>query len=105
MGGQAIDDALPMFKIPLDVNGVLATTPRPRGGDWLEDDVRRWGLHGVGIIVSLPVPDLGVPADAAGFIERVHALAGRLCDGASIAVHCRQSVGRSGLLSVSIAIA
>lgn len=122
-----------MFKIPLDVNGVLAITPRPRGGDWLEDDVRRWSLHGVGIIVSLlnddengelaleqeaslcraigidfvslPVPDLGVPSDAAAFIARVHALAARLRDGASVAVHCRQSVGRSGLLSVSIAVA
>lgn len=55
--------------------------------------------------VSIPVADLGTPADGEEFVRAVHALAHRIRAGASVAVHCRQSVGRSGLLAVSIALA
>ena len=55
--------------------------------------------------VSIPVPDLGAPSDGEKFVQAVHALANRVRAGANIAVHCRQSVGRSGMLAVSIAVA
>lgn len=55
--------------------------------------------------VSLPVPDLGVPRDSQAFVQIVHALAERIRGGASVAVHCRQSVGRSGTLAVFIVVA
>ena len=32
--------------------GRLAIVPRPRGGDWLEDEVRAWREAGVDIVVS-----------------------------------------------------
>lgn len=122
-----------MYKIPLEVPGSLSITPRPRGGDWLEDDISRLARSGVdtlvslltreeevelgladeaalcadrGIeLVSLPVPDLGVPANSSGFVQVVLDLASALRAGRHVAVHCRQSVGRSGLLAVSIALA
>ena len=37
--------------------GKLAIVPRPRGGDWLEDEVRKWRLAGVSVAVSLLTND------------------------------------------------
>jgi protein-tyrosine phosphatase len=121
------------FRIPLDVPGTLAITPRPRGGDWLRDDIQRLGTQGVSMLVSLltrreqqelgledepavcaacgvefvsvPVADLGVPENARSFTALVARLATALQAKGFVAVHCRQSVGRSGLLATSIAVA
>ena len=117
----------------MEGSGSLYITPRPRGGDWLEDDVRVLGRHGVGIavsllredeqvalgleheaaacarqnieFVSLPVEDRSAPDDAGEFIQAVHRLTQLVREGRIIAIHCRQSVGRAGLLAVSIAVA
>jgi protein-tyrosine phosphatase len=122
-----------IFPIPIAVAGSLAIVARPRGGDWLDDDIRRFLDHEIQVVVSLlcdserielaleeeaaaclrhhiefislPVPDLGAPADTGQFVEAVHRLATLIRDGTRIAVHCRQSVGRSGLLAASIAMA
>ena len=37
--------------------GRLAISARPRGGDWLEDEVKGWRQAGFDIIVSLLTPD------------------------------------------------
>ena len=37
--------------------GKLAILPRPRGGDWLEDEVRGWRAAGVDVVVSLLTSD------------------------------------------------
>ena len=99
----------------------------------MEDDVAALAQHGIDVLVSLlgedeeielgleheasvcsrhnieflalPVPDLGKPIDSDAFIQSVHRLAVSARGGRSIAVHCRQSVGRSGLLAVSIVLA
>lgn len=122
-----------MFRLPLDGAGSLYITTRPRGGDWLENDLRALARQRVDVLVSLlckdeqselgldheaaecanhkieflslPVADLGVPVDSGAFIVAVHRLAQLVRDGRNVAVHCRQSIGRSGLLAVSIAIA
>lgn len=122
-----------VFEIPLGLPGPLAITPRPRGGDWLEVDIAALSARGVNVLVSLlehdeaselgleqevavcaacgieflslPVPDLGTPHDSTAFIAAARDLARLLRGGKSIAAHCRQSVGRSGLLTVSVALA
>src|SRR3954449_8644872 len=33
--------------------GRLAIMPRPRGGDWLEDEIQSWRRSGVDVVVSL----------------------------------------------------
>ena len=33
--------------------GRLAIVPRPRGGDWLEEEVRSWQEAGLDVVVSL----------------------------------------------------
>ena len=37
--------------------GRLAIVPRPRGGDWLEDEVRSWRDAGLDVVVSLLTPE------------------------------------------------
>ena len=92
-----------IFEIPIDVPGTLAITLRPRGGDWLDNDIAVLAAQGVGVLVSLlgsdeeielgleneaaacrrngvefialPVPDLGVPVDSEEFVRAVQGLA------------------------------
>jgi protein-tyrosine phosphatase len=121
-----------IFTVQIDGPGGLAISPRPRGGDWLDDDVAALAQNGVGVLVSLlcadeardlglqdeaavcaqhniefislPVTDMCAPDEESDFIAEVHRLAELVAGGASVAVHCRQSIGRSGVLAVSIAI-
>ena len=48
--------------------------------------------------ISVPIPDFGVPSDSSSFVKAVEDVTGYLERGRSVAVHCRQSIGRSGLL-------
>ena len=70
----------------------------------LDDELACCSSHGIEFL-SLPVPDLGVPRDSATFVIAAKDLVKLLREGTHIAVHCRQSVGRSGLLAVSVAVA
>ena len=122
-----------VFTIPLAHPGSLAIVLRPRGGDWLDDDVAAWTRCGITTIVSLlcedeerelaltreaeacsnagiqfvalPVRDLSAPRDDFGFVDAASRIAASIRAGDRVAAHCRQSVGRSGMLAVSVAIA
>jgi protein-tyrosine phosphatase len=113
-------------------SGRLAIVPRPRGGDWLEDEVHAWRTDGIDVVVSMlqqdeitdldlsneadncraagleyvafPVADRGVPASSAAFAELVGALQIKLAAGKTVAAHCRQSVGRSAVLAAALLI-
>ncbi len=37
--------------------GRLAIAPRPRGGDWLENEISDWREAGIDVVVSLLTPD------------------------------------------------
>jgi protein-tyrosine phosphatase len=111
--------------------GRLAVAPRPRGGDWLADEVRSWEEQSIDIVISLltnaeedelglldesrlcsdagikfrslPVQDMGVPAP--GFVEEAaKTLCRDLQAGKAAVVHCRQGIGRSGLLAAATLI-
>jgi protein-tyrosine phosphatase len=112
--------------------GRLAITPRPRGGDWLEDEIQSWRRSGVDVVVSLltpeeqmdlnlpdeaalcrfngvefvsfPIVDRSVPSSAEAFSGQVIQLAERLANGKTIAVHCRQGIGRAALVAVCILV-
>lgn len=110
-------------------HGRLGIVPRPRGGDWLEDELLSWRNEGVDVVVSLlerheelelgltdeaalsaqmfsyyssPVPDLDVPRDREKFLLVVAKVVSHLSEGKSVIVHCRQSVGRSGLFAAAV---
>jgi protein-tyrosine phosphatase len=110
--------------------GRLAIMPRPRAGDWLEDEVRSWRHQGLDIVVSLleesevaeldladeaqtcaqvglrwlnfPVPDCGVPASARAVSALVTALVEELRAGKGVGIHCRIGVGRSSCVAACI---
>lgn len=113
--------------------GRLGIVPRPRGGDWLEDEIRAWRDAGLNVAVSLltpeetaelglecerkhsralgiefrnfPIPDRSVPTTREEFTDLVAELERALEQGMSVAVHCRQGIGRSSLLAASLLIA
>jgi protein-tyrosine phosphatase len=120
-----------LYLIPTPTRGRLAILPRPRGGDWLADEVAAWRRAGVDVVVSmltpdevadleltaeadesrvqaieflsLPIPDRGVPAPkvAADLIARLTSL---VADGKTVAVHCRQGIGRSAVIAAGVLI-
>jgi protein-tyrosine phosphatase len=112
--------------------GRLAVLPRPRGGDWLEDEIQSMRASGVNVLVSLlareeameldladearycgaagiefvsfPFADRGVPASAADALGLARRLAGLLAGGKAVAIHCRQGVGRSALVAACVLV-
>jgi protein-tyrosine phosphatase len=120
-----------LFPVPLeDVPGRLAITARPRGNDWLSDEVAGWKRAGVTLVVSLltpdeetelglleeaaectaaglqflrlPVPDRGVPANRAEFDGVVSEVSAELTCGGTVVAHCRQGIGRSALVVLGV---
>ncbi len=107
--------------------GRLAILPRPRGGEWLEDEVRAWRHANIDIVVSLltveevedfdlakeaalcrihgiehisfPIPDRRIPTSQAAALELLQVLKTRLTEGKNVAVHCRQGIGRSAVIA------
>jgi protein-tyrosine phosphatase len=112
--------------------GRLAVSPRPRGGEWLEDEILGWAESGVDVAVSLliqeerseldlnkeeeicrahnisffsfPIEDLGVPASRNEAVNFVNMLEHLLVEGHRIVVHCRGGIGRSGLIAASVLV-
>ena len=113
--------------------GRLAISARPRGGDWLEDELKGWRQAGFDIIVSLltpdeademelrmeerysrqhhmefvsfPIVDRSVPESRAEALKLIERLEAALANGKNINVHCRQGIGRSALIAAGMLIA
>lgn len=112
--------------------GRLAISARPRGGDWLIDEISRWHTNGVDTVVSLltpaeveemelqnegpccrqnkiefvsfPIEDRMTPASDADAVAFIEELDSELANGRNVVVHCRQGIGRAGLVAVSLLI-
>jgi protein-tyrosine phosphatase len=112
--------------------GKLAISARPRGGDWLEDEISGWRTDGVDAVVSLltsqenqdlqldaesklsqarglrfvslPVEDRGVPTSWDDAWHAVATIGEMLRHGKNVAVHCRQGIGRSGMISAAVLV-
>ena len=107
--------------------GRIALVPRPRGGEWLEDEAAAWAAAGINVIVSMleaeetrafelereaefcaangiefiafPVTDRSVPELNQQFWQLTEKLRVFLLNGKNIGIHCRQSIGRAPLLA------
>ena len=55
------------FHIDGPWQGRLAIVPRPRGGDWLENEVSAWRRSGHDVVVSLLTPEETADLDVARF--------------------------------------
>src|ERR1700756_3027793 len=98
--------------------GRIALSARPRGGDWLADEVADWKRAGIGSVLSLlepqeetdlslrdeapevrrqglefssfPIPDRHVPASELKLVKVLEELDRTLAGGKNVLVHCRQ---------------
>jgi protein-tyrosine phosphatase len=121
-----------IFWIEGDTSIGLAIVTRPRGGDWLEDELRRMQRNGIQVLVSMledeeaeslglaeerllaeqnglaflsyPIADRTTPGDVSSFRGFAEDLAERLRAGERIAVHCRGSIGRASIATASALI-
>jgi len=108
----------------------LGIMPRPRGGDWLEDEIRNLKLIGVQNVVSLlerneiyeldlkdeerlcakqeityinfPIADRGVPEDFKQASILIHNLREQVKRGNSVMIHCRMGIGRSSIIAGAV---
>lgn len=110
----------------------VAIVARPRGGDWLRDELSALSREGIDVLVSmlteeeskelglesecedckavaiefvnLPIPDRSVPSDTDDFFHAVERLAEMVRAGRFLGVHCRASIGRSSVLAASVLV-
>jgi protein-tyrosine phosphatase len=104
--------------------------PRPRGGDWLEEDIRLLNQEGVEVIVSalqpdecadldllheeqlcrqggiefisFPIVDRSVPDSVEEFQGFLKAAEKHLRNNKAVVVHCRAGIGRSSIIAASL---
>jgi len=120
------------FWVEIDATKRVAIVPRPRGGDWLEDELRAIKDAGVDVLVSMltsgerrelelaeeaalcrhvgldfrsfPISDRETPESAAEVRGLVRALRKELDEGRRVATHCRASIGRSSLVLACVLV-
>ncbi|MEU6827541.1 hypothetical protein ABZ894_02710 [Nocardia beijingensis] len=111
--------------------GRLSIMAKPRGGEWLEDEMTALKASGVDHLVcaltaaelyecdlgaeertareaglqfvSIPIVDRGVP-DQASVLPTLRHLAAELNDGAHVLTHCRFGIGRASLLAAALLV-
>lgn len=112
--------------------GRLAISPRPRGGEWLDDEILAWSAAGIDVVVSFltndemeeldlteeerlcrahnisfisfSIEDLGVPASRTEALNLVSMIERLLVAGHRVVIHCRGGIGRSGLIAASVLV-
>lgn len=112
--------------------GRLSTMARPRGGEWLAEELGALARDGVDLLVCLltdnelieldllqesdlaaaaglrfvrfPVPDLEVPGPGPT-ASLVHELTQELLADANVVLHCRAGIGRSSMVAAAVLVA
>jgi protein-tyrosine phosphatase len=116
-----------LYTVELPGSGRLSVMPRPRGGDWLADEIAALREAGVEVLVSLltageiseldlgeearfcqergmrylsfPIQDFSVPASQAEALDFLEGLQALLLEGKHVGMHCRGGIGRSGVMA------
>ena len=119
-----------IYWIETPTPGRLAIMPRPRGGDWLEDEIGSWRHSGIHVVLSLltpgevndldlaqekalseakciqflsfPIEDRGTPASGESMQRLLSELLKHLAEGRNVGIHCRQGIGRAPLVAISV---
>lgn len=112
--------------------GKIALAARPRGGDWLSDEMARWKRQGIDSVLSLltpdeesemdlgseasaaqgrglefssfPIRDRQVPTSEAKLVKALDRLNSTLSAGKNVLIHCRQGIGRTGLVAACLLV-
>lgn len=121
-----------IFWIPCDTPGRIGIATRPRGGDWLKDDIYSLHKAGTNLLVSMltpeeshelelemeeklcqaegidyqlvSIPDRGVPSNMRNLVALARQWVKLLENGKSIIFHCRQGIGRSSMMVALVLI-
>jgi len=120
-----------LYTVHRDGPGRLSIMARPRGGDWLDDELRALRHSGVDVLVcalpdaerrelglageaaaatraglgfvAIPIPDRSVP-DLNAALPQLRELVRRLGAGAHVVTHCRFGIGRAPLLAAAVLV-
>jgi protein-tyrosine phosphatase len=112
--------------------GRLAIVRRPRGGDWLADDIGELSRAKVDLAISaltdseneelslreegslcaaadieflsIPIEDRSIPPSARNFRRRLELADKYLAEGKTVTVHCRMGIGRSSIIAAALLI-
>lgn len=121
-----------IYIVKKGANAQLGIMARPRGGDWLEDDIASIAQQGFSVVVSLlepeqersldlaaeaeacrdhnvefvgiPIPDRGTPLLDDAILAKISSLAELLQSGKSLAIHCRMAYGRATMITACILV-
>lgn len=113
-------------------SSAIGTMARPRGNDWLEDEIRSLKAQGVDCLVSLlessegwelglkdegevcrrleidfinfPIADVTVPGNEEAFVTLAKSLASKINAGKKVVAHCRMGIGRASLMAGAVLI-
>jgi Cyclin-dependent kinase inhibitor 3 (CDKN3) len=125
-----VKGTMTVFWVNPGANGRLAIVPRPRGNEWLRDDLEAIRDNGIDILVSLltrpeaselglaheqtlcemvgiefrsfPITDRSVPDSHRELYALAEDLATERRHGKNIGAHCRVGIGRSSLLLAAV---
>jgi protein-tyrosine phosphatase len=124
--------ACTIYTVQIEGKTKLGYMARPRGGDWLEDDLRSVSQQQFDIVVSLledeeaeelaltgeavlcsqrglqfvrlPIRDRGVPAIDEATIKALSSLRELWRNGKAVVTHCRMGYGRAPMIAACIMI-
>ena len=111
-------------------SGKLALAARPRGEDWLAEEINGWKRDGIRAVLSLltseeerelglqreqketkalglefwsfPIADRQVPNSEISFRALLNEVDAALSAGTNVLVHCRQGIGRTGMVAIGL---
>ncbi len=112
--------------------GAIGIMPRPRGNDWLADEVKRFKESGVKTLVSLlekdeiqelglrdeerlcnqqqieyinfPIKDRTIPSEQVAVDKLIKLLDDKVGKGEKVLIHCRMGIGRASLIAGAVLI-
>ena len=121
-----------MIARPYWITTQLAIVPRPKGDEWLDDEMVALREAGIDVVVSLlqkdearmlcleqeatsaeraglhfvnfPIPDRGTPLEKGAFEKFLENIERLLADGKRVGIHCRASIGRSSVTAAGLLI-
>lgn len=122
-----------LYKVAFSGPGSLSLMARPRGGDWLPDEIQAWRDATVDVVVSLltndereeldlrdesllcelhgltfvsyPIQDRDVPQQMDEAKSAIKGLAHQISEGKHIAIHCRMGIGRAAMIAAATLVA
>jgi protein-tyrosine phosphatase len=112
------------------IGAKLGIMPRPRGDDWLEEEIIKLKKQNIGSLVSLleqheitelglrnqpalcskhdleyinfPIVDRSVPEKGSKIDSLIEQLYQKILNGNSIVIHCRMGIGRSSIVAACV---